>query len=189
MIGFTSAGGAGRRVTRLDGTGTGSGPGSASTSEPGALVLRGGTVPAVAAGALGVALSAPWGWPGAAGFAVGALLATGALAVGPLLLRASRTASPPAVTAMAAGGYAAVVVLLGIAFVALGPLTWLSPAHVAAALVAVTVAGLAGQTRAVTRLRILTFASPVDTPVDEHDGPPRDPGGGDAAQSSQQATR
>ena len=56
--------------------------------------------------------------------------------------------------------YAAVVVLLGIAFVALGPLTWLSPAHVAAALVAVTVAGLAGQTRAVTRLRVLAVREP-----------------------------
>jgi hypothetical protein len=135
-------------------------------------VLRGGTVPAVCAGVLGIAFSALWGWTGAAGFAVGALLATGALAVGPLLLHASRTASPPAVMAMAGGGYAGVVLVLGLAFVALGPLTWLSASHLAAALVAVTVAGVAGQVRAVTRLRVLMFGSPLD-PRDESRGEPR----------------
>jgi hypothetical protein len=148
-------------------------------------VLRGGTLAAAGTGLAGVVVSALWGWPGVVGFAAGAALATGALAVGPLLLRASRTASPPAVTAMAGGGYAAVVVLLGVAFVVLGPATWLSASHVAAALVAVTVAGLAGQIRAVSRLRVLTFGSPADARTDRRPGPRN----GDAAQSSQQAGR
>jgi hypothetical protein len=86
---------------------------------------------------------------------------------------------------MAGGGYAAVVVLLGVVFVALGPVTWLSAPHIAAALVAVTVAGLAGQVRAVTRLRLLMFG----TPRDGRDESRRGLGDGDAAQSSQQAGR
>jgi hypothetical protein len=149
-------------VTRLGGTGAVPGPAGAGTTEAGAAVLRGGTVPAAAVGGAGAAVSGLWGWHGVAGFAVGALLATGALAVAPLLLRASRAASPPAVTALAGGGYAGVVVALGLAFVALGPLTWLSPSHVAAALVAVTVAGLAGQARVIARLRVLSFESAAD---------------------------
>ena len=161
------------------------GDAGAAIGRAGVAVLRGGTLPAAGVGILGVVVGALWGWPGAVGFAAGTVLATGALAVGPLLLDASRTASPPAVTAMAGGGYAAVVVLLGLAFVALGPATWLSASHVAAALVAVTVAGLAGQMRAASRLRILTFGSPADTRNDGRPGP-RD---GDAARSSPQAGR
>jgi hypothetical protein len=158
-----------------------SGDAGPALGRAGVAVLRGGTLAAAGTGVLGVLVSALWGWPGAVGFAAGAVLATGALAVGPLLLGASRTASPPAVSAMAGGGYAVVVVLLGLAFVALGPATWLSASHVAAALVAVTVAGLAGQVHAVSRLRVLTFGSPADARSDAAPGP-RD---GDAAQSSQ----
>ncbi|HVN11401.1 MAG TPA: hypothetical protein VMT69_04870 [Kineosporiaceae bacterium] len=180
-------------MTGLDGKGTAPIPEPAPTAEAGAAVLRGGTIPAVAVGAVGAGVCALWGWHAIAAFAVGAVLATGALAVAPLLLRASRTASPPAVTAMAIGGYAAVVVLLGVLFVVLGSLAWLSAEHLAAALVAVTVAGLAGQTRAVTRLRVPAFASPVPSPVDgpvnEGDRTSGRPADGDAAQSSQQATR
>jgi hypothetical protein len=172
-------------VTKGSGTDASGPAGTGDIADAGLAVLRGGTVPAACAGALGAAVSALWGWTGAAGFAAGALLATGALAVGPLLLRASRHASPPAVTAMAGGGYAAVVILLGLVLVALGPVPWLSAAHLAAALVAVTVAGLAGQIRVVTRLRVLVFGSPLD----DRDGMRRGPRNGDAAQSSQQAGR
>jgi hypothetical protein len=175
----------GRTGTKGAETDTSSTARAAGVTEAGVVVLRAGTGAAACAGILGVTLSAFWGWPGAAGFAVGALLATGALAVGPLLLHASRSASPPAVTLIAGGGYAGVVVLLGLVFVALGPLTWLSASHLAAALVAVTVAGLAGQVRAVTRLRILMFGSAVD----DRDASRREPRDGDAAQSSQQAGR
>jgi hypothetical protein len=168
-------------MTRPDGTRASPAPVPGGTTQAGAAVLRGGTVPAAAAGVLGAVVSAFWGWQAVAGFVVGALLATGAMAVGPLLLTASRSASPPAVTAMAGGGYAGVVVLLGVVLVVLGPLTWLSPSHLAAALVAVTVAGLAGQTRAVTRLRVLSFGSSAD---EREIGGPR-AHDGDAAQSSQ----
>jgi hypothetical protein len=130
-------------------------------ADAGIAVLRGGTLAAACAGVLGVGLSALGGWTGAAGFAAGALLATAALAVGPLLLHVSRSASPPAVTVMASLGYAGVVVLLGAVFVVLGPVTWLSASHLAASLVAVTVAGLTGQVWAVTRLRIPAFGSPL----------------------------
>jgi hypothetical protein len=102
-----------------------------------------------------------------------------ALAVGPLLLHATRHASPPAVTAAAAGGYVAVVVVLGAVFAVLAPADWLSAGHLAAALVAVTVAGLAGQVRAVTRLRVLVFGDQAS----EQDGGRGLDGDGDAAHS------
>jgi hypothetical protein len=173
----------GRTGTKEAETDTSSGGGAAARTQAGITVLRGGTVAAVCAGVLGVVLSTLWGWDGAVGFALGALLATAALAVGPLLLHASRTASPPAVTVTAGLGYAGVVVLLGLVFVALGPLTWLSASHLAAALVAVTVAGLAGQVWAVARLRVLMFGSPGDDRAES----PREPGGDEVAHTSQQA--
>jgi hypothetical protein len=82
-------------------------------------------------------------------------------------------------------GYAGVVVLLGVAFLALAPIAWLSSDHLAAALVTVTVAGLAGQIRAVTRLRVLAFGSPGDAQGTTN----ADGRNGDGAQSSQQAGR
>jgi hypothetical protein len=158
---------------------------NAGVSDAGAALLRGGTLCAIGVGVLGVVVSAWWGVHGAAGFATGAVLATAALAVGPLLLHATRAASPPAVTMLAGGGYAGVVVLLGVVFLALEPVTWLSASHVAAALVAVTIAGLAGQIRAVTRLRVLVFGSLQDNRDETRDGLRDD----DGAQSSQQAGR
>jgi hypothetical protein len=53
-------------------------PADSSRTTPddaGVAVLRGGTVPAVCVGGLGVAVSAGWGWTGAAGFAAGTVLA------------------------------------------------------------------------------------------------------------------
>jgi hypothetical protein len=159
--------------------------GATTVGQAGAALLRGGTVPALAAGVVGTAVSAVWGAHAAAAFAIGALLAVAALAAGPLLLRASRDASPPAVTTVAVLGYAGVVVLLGVAFLALAPITWLSADHLAAALVAVTVAGLGGQIRAVTRLRVLAFGNPQDPQVAADPGP----AGGDARSDPQQASR
>jgi hypothetical protein len=161
------------------------GAGATTVGQAGRALLWGGTVCALAAGAVGTAVSAAWGGHAAVAFAVGALLAAAALGAGPLLLRASRNASPPAVTAVAVLGYAGVVVALGVAFLALGPITWLSSDHLAAALVTVTVAGLGGQIRAVTRLRVLAFGTPQEPQV------AADSGGavGHAAQSSRQASR
>jgi hypothetical protein len=159
--------------------------GASTVGEAGTALLRGGTVAALGAGVVGSAVSAAWGAHAAVAFAIGALLAVVALAAGPLLLRASRDASPPAVTAVAVLGYAGVVIVLGVAFLALAPITWLSADHLAAALVTVTVAGLAGQIRAVTRLRILAFGTPPDAQVAADPGP----ASGDAAQSARQTGR
>jgi hypothetical protein len=159
--------------------------GTAPVGQAGVALLRGGSVPAIVAGAVGTAASAAWGGRAAAAFAVGALLAVVALAAGPLLLHASRDASPPAVTTVAVIGYVGVVLILGVAFLALAPITWLPADHLAAALVTVTVAGLAGQIRAVTRLRVLVFGAPQESQV------AADPGAtnGDAAQSAHQGSR
>jgi len=156
-----------------------------TTIEAGAALLRGGSVPALVAAAVGTAASAAWGAHAAAAFAVGALLAVVALAAGPLLLRASRDASPPAVTAVAVIGYLGVVLILGVAFLALAPITWLSADHLAVALVTVTVVGLAGQILAVTRLRVLVFGGPQDSQV----GTDAAATISDAAQSSQPGSR
>jgi hypothetical protein len=155
--------------------------GTTSVGDAGVALLRGGSVPALVAGAIGTAASAAWGAHAAAAFAVGALLAVVALAAGPLLLHASRDASPPAVTAVAVVGYVGVVLVLGVAFLALAPIPWLSADHLAAALVTVTVVGLAGQIRAVTRLRVLVFGGPQESQVGA------DAGGaiGDAPRSAQ----
>jgi hypothetical protein len=158
---------------------------AAPAADAGAALLRRGTGYAVVAGAAGAVASGFWGWRAVAGFAVGGALAVAALAVGPVLLRASRNASPPAVMAVAMAGYTGVVIVLGAVFLALGSLTWLSSGHLAAALVAVTVAGLAGQIRAVTRLRVPVFA----TPLVERSRPSGAAGDGDAAQSSPEAGR
>lgn len=160
-------------------------PEATSIGAAGTALLRGGSLPAAVVGAVGVAVCAFWGAPAAVGFGLGAVLSLGALAVGPLLLRASRNASPPAVTAIATGGYAGVVVALGVAFAALAPIGWLSADHLAAALVTVTVAGLAGQIRAVTRLRVLAFGFVQDPQVEG----PRTVRTGDGAQSSRPSTR
>jgi hypothetical protein len=172
-------------VTERNRTSVENAAGAGAIGQAGAALLRGGMVPALAAGAFGAAVSAAWGVHAAVAFAVGALLAVAALAAGPLLLRASRDASPPAVTAIAMIGYAGVVLVLGAAFLALAPISWLSADHLAVALVTVTVAGLAGQIRAVTRLRVLAFGS-VQDPQVKGPGAPRT---GDAAQSSRQAGR
>jgi hypothetical protein len=159
--------------------------GTTPVGQAGVALLRGGSIPALVAAGVGTAASAAWGLHAAAAFAVGALLAVAALAAGPLLLGASRDASPPAVTAVAMIGYVGVVLVLGVAFLALAPITWLSADHLAAALVTVTVVGLAGQIRAVTRLRVLIFGGPQESQVGADAGATI----GDAPQSARQGSR
>lgn len=151
----------------------------AQAHEPGRRLLRSGTTAALAVTVVVALVSGLWGPGAAAAAALGGALATAALAVGPLLLHATRHSSPPAVTAAAAGGYAAVVVVLGLAFALLAPVGWLSAEHLAVALVTVTVAGLAGQVRAVTRLRVPVFDPAPSEQARGSNGPPDD----DAAQS------
>jgi hypothetical protein len=154
-------------------------PAAGPTLDPGGALLRASTVAGGAAGVLVTAVSVPWGADAVVAAAIGSVLATAALAAGPLLLRATRNASPPAVTAAAAGGYAGVVIVLGVAFAVLAPVSWLSAEHLAVALVVVTVAGLAGQVRAVTRLRVPAF----DTTSAERGSGPSEARDGNGAQS------
>ena len=151
----------------------------ADPADPGTALLRAGTRLALAAAAVVAAVSLFWGWRALLAAVIGGLVATAALAVGPALLHAVRDASAPAVTAAATGGYAAVVVVLGLVFVVLAPASWLSAEHLAAALVLVTLAGIAGQARAVTRLRVLVFTERSA----EGGGTPQGGPDGDAAQS------
>jgi hypothetical protein len=88
------------------------------------------------------------------------VLAVLALSLGPLIMRTGSQGSPPAVMARAMAGYLALVVLLGGAYVVLGSLRWVSPTFVGVALAVATTAGIAGQLRATTRLRVLAFGSP-----------------------------
>jgi hypothetical protein len=158
---------------------------AAGPVDPGSALLRAGTGPALVAAAGVAAVSVLWGWRAVLAAAIGGVLATAALAVGPVLLRAVRDASAPAVTAAATGGYAAVVLVLGVVFVVLAPASWLSAEHLAAALVVVTVAGIAGQARAVTRLRVLVFDPPSAERGRGGAGAPD----GDGAQSCQDPQR
>src|SRR5690348_16099008 len=107
------------------------GSSASSTGDAAGALLRGGSALALAVGVIGTAVSAGWGAGAAVAFAVGAVLAGAALAAGPLLLRVSRNAAPPAVTAVAMIGYVGVVVLLGIVFLVLAPIAWLSAEHLA----------------------------------------------------------
>ena len=160
-------------------------PAAAGPVDSGTTLLRAGTRPALAAAAAVAAVSVLWGWHAVVAASIGGVLATAALAVGPVLLRAVRHASPPAVTAAATGGYAAVVVVLGLVFAVLAPASWLSAEHLAVALVVVTVAGIAGQARAVTRLRVLVFDPPSAERGRSGAGGPD----GDGAQSCQDPLR
>jgi len=72
-------------------------------------------------------------------------------------------------------GYGVSVTLLGVAFVALSPASWLSADHLGASLVAVTVGWLTGQVRAVARLRVPVFDVPLPS---EAGGEAGDPAGG-----------
>jgi len=127
------------------------------TPDAAGALLRGGLRPAVVAGALVTAVAAFSGGRSAAGAATGTALAIAALATGPLLLRRGRSWAPPALMALALAGYSGAVLLLGLAFALLAPASWLSSGALAAALVVVTIAWIAGQAWAVARLRVLAF--------------------------------
>jgi ATP synthase protein I len=120
---------------------------------------RGGVVPAVVVGALVAAGSAAAGGRAAGSAAIGAVITVAAMSTGPGLMSISQHWSPPAVMASALGGYAITVLVLAVAFVLLAPISWLSGEHVGAAMVAVVIAWMAGQTRAASKLRILAYGS------------------------------
>ena len=142
------------------------GPASPSGQTPDAALamLRGGAVPATVVIAAVTLVSACWGASEALGAIVGGLVVVAAMSVGPVLLRTARDWSPPAVMAVAVIGYGGAVIVLGVAFLILSSLSWLSPGPLGAALVAGTVGWIVGQVRAVARLRILAFGDASGRP-------------------------
>lgn len=145
-----------------------------------AATIRGGAYPALAAGALVVVAGAFWGWRAMVGAAIGALLTVGAFVVGPLVVRTSSRWSPPAVMVAAVLAYGVSVLVLGLAFLVLARVDWLSQAAVGVAIFACSTAWLIGHIRAASRLRILAFGDLGDPPAGDdvagHDGSPESPG-------------
>jgi len=141
-----------------------------------ATVLFGGV-----AGVVLAAACAGWGGAAAAGAAIGATIAVVALSIGPLIMRTGSQASPPAVMALAMAGYLTLVVLLGGAYLVLGSVRWVAPGFVGLGLALATMAGIAGQLRASTRIRVLAFGSAADPAArsgeEKVPGQPEKPGG------------
>ena len=82
--------------------------------------------------------------------------------------------------ALAMAGYLTLVVLLGGAYLVLGSVRWIAPGFVGLGLAVATMAGIAGQLRASTRLRVLAFGSAdaAARPGEEKvPGQPENPGG------------
>lgn len=134
------------------------------TRRPAAVLMRAGTVPAVAVGALvaaGFAVSSP---AAAASVGIGVALAIVALSAGPLLLALMRSVSPPAAMLLALIAYGAVVMLMAVVYLKLLDLPWLSGDAAGAGIGASTVAWLVGLIRAVPRLRIPLFGSDSSGP-------------------------
>jgi len=133
--------------------------GDGSTASSAAAMLRATVLFTGSAGVVLTAVCAGWGGAAAAGAAIGSLIALAALSIGPMIMRTGSQASPPAVMALAMGGYLTLVVVLGGAFLVLGSVPWAAPGFVGVALAVATTAGLAGQVRAATRVRVLAFGS------------------------------
>jgi len=128
--------------------------------DPAARLLR-LCLPATAAAlALCVLAGAASGWAAACSAAIGGLLAAGPLAAGLILMQRSARWQPLAVMAAAISTYAAVVLLLGLAWVVLDAVGWLSTGHLAAAAVISTLAWVLAQAVGSARLRVLAFGSP-----------------------------
>lgn len=134
-------------------------------------IWRAGAVPGAVVGVVVTAAGLVRGGPGVLGAVVGSLLALAALSVPVLVVRATATASPPAVMGAALGGYGVCVLALAGAWTGLVGRSWLSGTFLAAALFAVTTAWMAGQVRGLLRLRVLAFGAPVDDPGTRDDVP------------------
>jgi Na+-transporting NADH:ubiquinone oxidoreductase subunit NqrB len=124
-----------------------------------AATIRGGAYPALAVGALAATVAAAWGWRAVVGATLGALLTVGAFVVGPLVVRSSARWSPPAVMLAAVLAYGVSVLVLGLAFLVLARVGWLSQTAVGVAIFACSTAWLIGHIRAATRLRVLAFGA------------------------------
>ena len=134
-------------------------PESAPTARPAKALLRAGAVAACLAGGLVSLACLLVSTRAGASALIGSVLAGAALSVGPLLLAASRNLSPPAVMAVALVGYLATVIVLAAVYVPLGSVSWLSGDHVGLGILGAAAGSLAGQMRAVARLRVLAFGN------------------------------
>lgn len=132
---------------------------SVPTPRPAVALLRAGAAGAGLAGGLVVAACLVVSVRAGASALVGAGLAAAALSVGPLLLAASRSMSPPAVMAVALAGYLVTVIVLAVVYVVLGAAPWLSGDHIGLGILGAAAGSLAGQMRAVARLRVLAFGN------------------------------
>ncbi len=95
---------------------------------------------------------------------VGGVLAVAALSAVPAVMRWSRAWSPVAVMAAALATYLLTFLVLGLAAVALQPVSWLPGPWTGAGFVAATVAWAVGDVIAVRRLRVLAFGDAAETP-------------------------
>lgn len=133
---------------------------SGPTADAGLAMLRGGAVPAALVAAVVTLVSVRWGTAAVLGAVTGGVLVMAAMSVGPLLLHAAHDWSPPAVMAIATIGYGGAVVALGVAYMVLAQVPWLTPEWLGATLIAGTIGWLAGQLWATARLRVLAFDDP-----------------------------
>lgn len=132
-------------------------PGSGMTADPALALLRGGMVPALVTGGVLVIVAGFAEGRAMAGAALGAAVVYVVMSAGPLVMRVTRQWSPPAVMAASLITYGAVVLLLGVAYIALERVTWVSASHFGIALIVGCLAWTVGAWRAVWRVRLLAF--------------------------------
>jgi hypothetical protein len=125
------------------------------------LLLRAGALPALAAGLLVTAAGFTSGRAAVLGALAGTVLSVTALASGPLLLRAARNVRPAMLFALAVTTYTVVVGVLGVAYAVLGDVSQVNTTWLGGAIIAATLAWLAGQVRQTSRLRLLAFGDRV----------------------------
>ncbi len=143
---------------------------STGTADPAGQLLR-LCLPAtaVAVGAC-VIVGALSGWSAAGSAAIGGMLAIAPLAGGVILMRRSARWQPLAVMAAAVSAYVGVVFALGLAWVLLTPVSWLSPNHIAVTIVISTVTWVVAQAFGSARLRVPAF-DPTSVSDPQQDSP------------------
>jgi hypothetical protein len=132
--------------------------------------LRGGALPALAVGALLAIAGAFVGGRAAGGAALGAVIACVAMSAGPLVMRGTRRWSPPAVMAISLLTYGVVVVVLGVVYLALARVAWVSAGQLGVALIACSGMWTAGELWAAKGLRLLVFGDAAQGPAGAVDG-------------------
>ena len=137
---------------------------------PWAVLLRSALVPVAGVGVIATVIGAFVSPAHASGALVGAVLAAVSFAAGPLILAMAGNWAPPAVMAAAFGGYLTLVGVLAVIYLLLLPAEWMAHAATGWTLLAGASASIAGQIRAMSRMRILAFGSPVAPSVDATTG-------------------